>query len=323
MTQAHAPSSRRGEGQSGRSRICVAAAPVSFGAFEVTVGVDPDVPDAAYVLDAVAQSGYDGIDLGPPGYLGSRQDLHTHLESRGLRLAGGFMPMPFSDPAGMPSAMAELGTLLDLFDTVPSSGVAPGPKPTLADAGSAARRAAPGQAQANRELGLQAEAWDRLAENVGQVVDLCRRRGYEPTFHHHAGTYVEAPWEIDELLERTDVGLCLDSGHLALGGGDPLRAVGDWGERINHVHLKDIRRPVIEAVIREGGSMMDVWRRGAFCRLGTGDLDIDAILVALLGGSYRGWLVIEQDMIPSAGAPKDAAVLDQDRNRAYLRQRGL
>jgi inosose dehydratase len=303
--------------------IAVASAPVSFGAFEVTVGIDPNVPDAISVLNAVRQDGYEGIDLGPVGYLGTKNNLKTRLEARGLHLSGGYVAMPFSDPAGMDAAIAELRTMLDLFDTVKAPDRLPVPKPTLADAGSGARRATPGQAQANRGLGLQPEGWDRLAGNLQAVVELCRQRGYEPTFHHHAGTYVEAPWEIEELLARSDIGLCLDTGHLALGGGDPLRAIKDWGPRINHVHLKDVRRSVIDEVIREGAGMMDVWRRGAFCRLGTGDLDIDAILKGLLALDYRGWLVVEQDVIPGPETPTDAAALDQDRNRAYLRARGL
>ncbi len=269
------------------------------------------------------REGYDGIDLGPIGYLGSRDDLRERLRSRGLHLSGGYMPLPLSDPAGMEPAIAELRTLLDLFDTVKSPDHVPAPKPTLADAGSAARRLAPGRADADRSLGLQPESWDRLAANLQEAVQLCRERGYDPTFHHHAGTYVEAPWEIEELLARSDVGLCLDTGHLVLGGGDPVRAIRDWGPRINHVHLKDVQRSVIDAVIREGGDMMQVWRRGAFCRLGAGDLDIDAILQGLRSRDYRGWLVVEQDMIPGPDTPADAAALDQDKNRAYLRARGL
>jgi inosose dehydratase len=80
---------------------------------------------------------------------------------------------------------------------------------------------------------------------------------------------------------------------------------------------------VIDAVIREGGDMMQVWRRRAFCRLGSGDLDIDAILGALRARDYRGWLVVEQDVIPGPDTPPDAAAADQDENRAYLRARGL
>src|SRR6202022_3110639 len=207
--------------------IAVASAPVSFGAFEVTVGIDPHVPDATSVLDAVQADGYEGIDLGPIGYLGSKNDLRERLRTRGLHLSGGYVAMPFSDPAGMDAAIAELGTVLDLFDTVKADNHVPAPKPTLADAGSGARRTAPGRAHADRGLGLQPEGWDRLATNLQVALRLCRERGYEPTFHHHAGTYVEAPWEIEELLARSDIGLCLDTGHLALGGGDPVRAISD------------------------------------------------------------------------------------------------
>jgi inosose dehydratase len=303
--------------------IAVASAPVSFGAFEVTVGIDPHVPDAISVLDAVQRDGYEGIDLGPVGYLGSTTDLRERLRTRGLHLSGGYVAMPFSDPAGMDAAIDELRTMLDLFDTVKTLDGAPAPKPTLADGGSGARRSAPGRANSDRGLGLQPEGWDRLATNLEVAIGACRERGYEPTFHHHAGTYVEAPWEIEELLARSDIGLCLDTGHLALGGGDPVRAIKDWGPRINHLHLKDVRRSVIDAVIREGAGMMEVWRRGAFCPLGSGDLDIDAILKGVRALDYRGWLVVEQDMIPGPETPTHAAAIDQDRNRAYLRARGI
>jgi inosose dehydratase len=81
----------------------------------------------------------------------------------------------------MEPAIAQLRTLLDLFDTVKSPDHVPAPKPTLADAGSGARRTAPGRANSDRGLGLQPEGWDRLAENLQAAVDLCRGRGYDPT----------------------------------------------------------------------------------------------------------------------------------------------
>ena len=89
--------------------IIVANAPVSYGAFEVTVGIDPNVPDAAMVLDEVADAGYAGIDLGPVGYLGDRASLANALESRGLILSGGFFELPFSDPAAMPAGRTHTG----------------------------------------------------------------------------------------------------------------------------------------------------------------------------------------------------------------------
>jgi inosose dehydratase len=131
---------------------------------------------------------------------------------------------------------------------------------------------------------------------------------------------VEAPWEIERLLDKTDIGLCLDTGHLLLGGGDPVQAVRDWGARINHVHLKDVRMETVEALLEERAPIVEVWRQRAFCALGDGDLDVDGVLDALTAAGYRGWLVVEQDTLP--GAP-DQAALDQRRNREYLRIRGL
>src|SRR4030088_33920 len=115
--------------------IVGATAPVSFGAFEVTVGIDPHVPNAISVLDAVQRDGYEGIDLGPIGYLGTKEDLRERLRARGLHLSGGYVAMPFSDPAGMDAGTTELTAMLDLFDSVKDSADLPPPKPTLADAG--------------------------------------------------------------------------------------------------------------------------------------------------------------------------------------------
>jgi inosose dehydratase len=161
-----------------------------------------------------------------------------------------------------------------------------------------------------------------LADGVARAVERCRERGYEPTFHHHTATYVEAQWEIERLLELTDIGLCLDTGHLLLGRGEPLKAIREWAERINHVHLKDARPAALEEIVAEAAPVEEIWRRRAFCALGDGDIDIDGVLVALAEIAYAGWLVVEQDVLPDPANPRQPA-LDQRRNREYLRTRGL
>jgi inosose dehydratase len=300
-------------------RIVVANAPVSYGAFELTVGILPDVPDGALVLDEVADAGYAGIDLGPLGYFGYGKELAQNLARRGLSLAGGFFELPFSDRSKMPSALGELEALLDVFDAAGSGGDGLKPRPTLADAGSDLRRSKPGQAARDRSLGFDSEGWKHFAHGVEMAVTRCRARGYEPTFHHETGTHIEAPWEIEKVVELTTIGLCLDTGHLLLGGGDPVRAMQDWGERINHVHLKDARKSVVEQIVKEAAPVAEIWRRKAFCRLGEGDLDVDGVLDRLRTG-YSGWLVVEQDVLPEAGG-KPAA--DQRANREYLAGRGF
>ena len=96
--------------------MVVANAPCSYGAFEITVGVDPNVPPALELLEAVSDAGYRGIDLGPLGYLGDAHNLPTRLHDRGLALAGGYFEVPFSEPDRLPEELARLDQLLDVFD---------------------------------------------------------------------------------------------------------------------------------------------------------------------------------------------------------------
>jgi inosose dehydratase len=300
--------------------ISVASAPCSYGAFEVTVGVDPNVPDGVTLLDHVARAGYEGIDLGPVGYLGTGRELHDRLATRGLVLAGGYVPLHFPDPAVLAGELGYLDALLDIFDAAPH-GTAP--RPTLADAGSPARSANPGGGAANRDIGLDETGWQHLADGVGRAADRCRERGYEPAFHHHTGTYIEGVWEIEELLARTDVNLCLDTGHLLVGGGEPARGIRDWGSRINHVHLKDARREIVAAIVADHAPVEEIWRRRAFCALGQGDVGMDEVLAAITGIGYAGWVIVEQDIFPDPAEKIDRPAADQAANRDWLRARGV
>jgi inosose dehydratase len=302
-------------------KIDVANAPISYGAFELTVGIDPHVPVAEELLDRVAEAGYAGIDLGPVGYLGTGAVLRERLESRGLGLAGGYLELPFSDHGALQQAMPELEALLLELDMAPAG--ARRPRPTLADAGSQARRAAPGRAAHDRSVGLRGDAWERFGEGLQKVVDHCRARGHEPTLHCETGTYVEAEWELDTALELTDIGLCLETGHQLVGGGDVLRTIDRWGDRINHVHLKDVRLDVVGEIVADGDTADAIWRRRAFCPLGAGDLPLDAILEALIATGYEGWLVVEQDLIPAATDAPGQIESDQVANREFLRARAL
>src|SRR3984885_1746020 len=192
------PTTTQTSAQNGaRGELWLANTPVSYGAFEITVGIDPNVPDPVALLDAVASAGYEGIDLGPAGYLGTGDLLAGRLSERGLALAGGYLELPFSQPAELESSLAELDALLDLFDGAGSEHRPP--RPTLADAGSPARAALPGRAALDPSVGLDDAGWERFAAGLALAVARSRERGYEPTFHHHTATYVEAPWEVESL----------------------------------------------------------------------------------------------------------------------------
>jgi inosose dehydratase len=296
------------------SGIRVANAPCSYGAFEITVGILPDVPGPERVLTAISSAGFEGTELGPPGYLGDRHNLRDRLEEHGLALAGGYIPIRFSEPEHWEEDLAVMDGTLDLFAAADGTEA----KAVLADGGSRERAQFPGRAASDPSIGLDASGWRRLSEGVARATDLARTRGFEPTFHHHTATFVEAPWEIERVLELTDVGVLLDTGHLALGGGDPTQALRDWGGRINHVHVKDVKNDVLAGVIADRADMPEAWRRGVFCELGTGDIDLDSFFAELARSQYAGWLVVEQDMVPQS--PQDAADAEaaQVRNRAWL-----
>jgi inosose dehydratase len=302
------------------SVISVANAPCSYGAFEITIE-DPNVAGALTVLDAVAAAGYAGIDLGPAGYLGSAAELPSRLRERGLALAGGYLALPFSNAPDLAAAMPRLEVLLDIFDLVPET--LPRPKPTLADAGSPERWRRPGAAARDRTLGWDDAGWRQFGEGITRVAERCRERGYEPTLHHHTGTYLEAVWEIERALEVSDVGLCLDTGHLLVGGGDPVEGIKAWAGRINHFHLKDARSEVLAGIAAEGVPVEAIWRRRAFCRLGEGDVDVERVLDELQATGYSGWLVVEQDTMPDPAWPLERAAEDQVANRAYLKRRSI
>jgi len=160
--------------------IAVANAPVSYGAFEITVGHDPNVPDGISVLDQVAAAGYAGIDLGPVGYLGSGTRLGELLAERNLGLAGGYLELPYADHDALGQALGDLDALLDTFDAVRSYLPGPPPRPTLADAGSPQRRSQPGRSAGQPSLGLDAGAWRRFAEGLARVVGRSLGVRHEP-----------------------------------------------------------------------------------------------------------------------------------------------
>ncbi|MGA2969506.1 MAG: TIM barrel protein [Acidimicrobiales bacterium] len=304
-------------------KISVANAPISYGAFELTVGIDPNVPDAEFVLDEVSGAGYAGIDLGPVGYLGDGPVLAERLAQRNLGLAGAYLEFPFSNPDELKNLYPDLDAMLDTFDAVVDNVPGPRPRPTIADASSDTRRLLPGRSHSDPLLGLDSEAWAVFEIGLNDVLTRCRDRGYEPTFHPETGTFVEATWEINKVLEISDVGLCLETGHIFVCGGDPLEVLRTSPERINHVHLKDAVRSRMDQVIADNEPTPAIWTREVFCALGEGDVDIDGILNELVRLDFEGWMVVEQDIFPQTAERFAKAIADQQANRQYLSSRGF
>src|SRR4029450_1250808 len=180
---------------SSNSGIIVANAPVSYGAFEVTIGFDPNVPDGDDILDQVSAAGYAGIDLGPVGYLGSTENLGSKLAKRGLGLAGAYLELPYADPEMLEKTLPELDAMLDIFDSIKPLGLGPDPRPPLAapavGAGPASRRNPPGAGARNPASGYTEEQWAEFARGMAVVVDRCRSRGYPTALPNEQATLGE------------------------------------------------------------------------------------------------------------------------------------
>ena len=207
--------------------------------------------------------------------------------------------------------------VLDDFALVAAAQDGPGPLPTIADSGDAARKACPGGAP---ELQLTGAAWERFVTRLEKVAAHVRSLGLEPTFHHHAVTYIETPAEIDAFLRDTTMDLTFDTGHLLLGGGDPTADLKRWAGRINHLHLKDVDLGILEAAKGSDDPLRDVWEKRVFVALGEGDLDLDGIVGDIVASGFDGWLVVEQDIVLMNQADLDRAVADQIANRETLRR---
>lgn len=297
--------------------VVLANAPVSFGAFELS-RADYQRPDPEHLMASLADIGYRGIDLGDPGYLGTGPLLRERLSRHGLGLTGGWCDLPFYDDDAYAAALPRLERSLDLFDAAGRHPDRPAGKPTLAVSGRDVRVAHPGGGARMPEIGLAAAGWKTLARNVNDAVRRCADRGWTATFHHHTCTDVESPAEVDRLLADTDIDLTLDTGHLIVGGGDPVDAVSRWSSRINHLHLKDARSSVIAAALDSGAGMIEVWSKRVFVPIGDGDLDVAGVVQALKRSGYSGWAVVEQDIIAGPQDSFDDMLADQRQNYQAL-----
>jgi inosose dehydratase len=302
----------------------VAASPVSYGVFEFTVG-RPGLPDGPELVEAIAEAGYAGSELGPPGYLGRGRDVVELLGDYDLQLAGSFLPLRFSQEAGFGEDLSELESALDLL-TEASEG-RERPVVLLSDSVCEPDRIRhAGAIEAHRETWLGERGRRRLYDNVHRAAEHSRERGFVTSFHPHAGSYIESPREVGGLLEHMDtglLGLCFDTGHSAFGGGDPLALLREARELVNHVHFKDVDLDLLARLHEQSKGLDEAWAAGVFCELGTGGAQVDECLQELLGAGYDAWIVVEQDRVLAPGESFDDALESGERNRAWLRERGL
>lgn len=177
----------------------------------------------------------------------------------------------------------------------------------------------------SRRPHLSDDEWQRLTEGLNVVGDYLAEQGVHLAYHHHLGTVVESQADVERLMDdtRDSVGLLLDFGHLVGAGGDPLAIAQRYASRIRHVHCKDMRVPVREAVRNRDKSFLDGVLDGMFTVPGDGDIDFLPALEHLRETGYEGWLVVEAEQDPQIANPLTYARLGYNNLRSLAEGAGF
>jgi inosose dehydratase len=298
--------------------IKIANAPCSWGALEFDLA--GAAPGYVQVLNEIAETGYAGTELGDWGFMPTDpQKLATEIHSRNLKLLGAFVPVAMkkseAHQAGIDVAVKTARLMAAVEGDLPFI--------VLADENGSIQERTQNAGRVRPEMGLSTAEWQIFAEGAMKVAEAVKKEtGLRTAFHHHCAGYVETPAEIETLMGLTDssmLGLVFDCGHYAFGGGDPLEGLKKYGKRVWHFHFKDHQPEVHTRVEKEKLDYFQAVSGGVFCELGKGNVNFPALMEELKRIGYDGWGVVEQDVLPGMGQPKESA----RRNREYIRSLGV
>ncbi|GAB4527525.1 MAG: myo-inosose-2 dehydratase [Anaerolineae bacterium] len=295
----------------------VANAPCSWGVIE---NIEGERYDYVRVLDELAGTGYTGTELGDWGFMPTDPEtLRAELNSRQLDLLASWVSVYLHDESKHEQSANDCVRTARLLAEVggPNNFIVLGNDPyTDPLRTQKAGRITP-------DMSMSEAQWEVFARGANFIAQrVMDETGLRTVFHHHIGTWIETPEETARLLDMTNpalLGLVFDTGHWSFAGGDPVEGIRRHADRLWHVHFKD-HDPDVARQSREnewdGPTSVG---HGVFCELGKGDVNFPAVLDVLKEINYNGWIVVEQDVLPGMGTPKDSA----QRNREYLRQIGL
>jgi inosose dehydratase len=309
--------------------IRIANAPCSWGSLEFE-GLEGKAVPYGQMLDELKETGYEGTELGDWSYMPTKPgELHAELARRGLVMLGAFIPVALKGTGAHEAGIAESLKIARLLaDVAKKGGYEKQPFIALADDnGTDAVRTA-NAGRTSQEMSLTDKQWKTFANGAEEIAGAVKSEtGLRTVFHHHCAGFVERPDEVGRLLDMTDpdlLGLVLDTGHYTYGSGknDPdvvLEGLELFAERTWYVHFKDCHPDIADRARSEGWNYFEAIRHGVFCELGRGCVDFPAVLNRLKQQNYDGWVVVEQDVLPGMGSPKQSA----RRNREYLQSIGI
>jgi inosose dehydratase len=280
----------------------IAGAPISWGVCEVPGWGYQLHPER--VLAEMRQVGLVATELGPEGFLPSDPDaMATILRQHGLQAVGGFTPLLLHVPGHDP--VPEVARILEGY--------------VASNAAVLVLSSVSGQEGYDSRPELDEQGWRTLLSNLDRVSSAAADKGVRAVLHPHVGTMIENGAEVQRVLEGSSIALCLDTGHLLIGGTDPAELTRQAPDRIAHVHFKDVDTAKAQQVRSGRLSYSDGVREGMYRPLGTGDVDVTAIVSHLRGRGYDGWYTLEQDTILTEEPKGDGPVADVRTSAEYLR----
>jgi inosose dehydratase len=252
----------------------------------------------------MSEIGLSATELGPDGFLPADPDeLARTLARHNLHAVGGFTPFVLHRPDVDP--MIELDRLVLAFKA--------------ARAGVMVLSADSGLTGYDSRPDLDDEGWHRLLRNLDRVAVRAAEHGIRAVLHPHVGTMVETGEDVQRVLDGSAISLCLDTGHLLIGGTDPAVLAGQVPDRIAHTHFKDVDLSYARQVQAGRLTYTEAVRRGMYRPLGEGDVDVVAIVEHLRGNGYDGWYTLEQDTILTEPPAGEGPVADVRTSVNYLR----
>jgi inosose dehydratase len=280
----------------------IAGAPISWGVCEVP-GWGWQY-DAETVLAEMRSVGLAATEFGPDGFLpDDPTEKAKTLADLGLHAVGGFVPVVLHDPLHDPCP--EVATALEGF--------------VAAGAGTLVLAAATGQEGYDDRPVLDDSRWNTLLGNLDRLSALAADHGVLATIHPHVGTMVENADDVDRVLAGSSIGLTLDTGHLLIGGVDPVALAVKHTGRVRHTHLKDVDAAWAARVRSGEVTYTDAVGQGMYRPLGAGDIDIATIVSTLEAAGYDGWYVLEQDTILPDRPADEGPVVDVRASIEHLR----
>ncbi|MGB8011854.1 MAG: TIM barrel protein [Terriglobales bacterium] len=298
--------------------IRVANAPISWGVMEHV-----ELPaDYTYgrVLDEIHASGYAGTELGPYGFLPSEPLLlRSELEKRSLTLCSAFVDIELGNTAAHADGLAFVARSARLISDAGARLL------ILSDKILPDRNATAGRRNDANRLSWSDAQWQAAAAAISSVIVLCKAVGLRVAFHHHAGSHVETPEEVDRLFSLfppDQLGLCLDTGHYVYCGGDTVAFLEKQVSRVWCVHMKDVYENKAAEARSAHMNFHEAVRHGIFAPLGKGSINFPKVVSLLQHGNFDGWVVVEADVLPG-GVGADAPLANAIAGREYLRLLGI